>query len=58
MKGLSKNVQDGISIGALEANKLTNHKWKQYCGTPCKMGVRNRVLFERHCWSLNALFPF
>ena len=22
-------------LGALEAEKLTKQKWKQYCGTPC-----------------------
>ena len=31
-----KNVQGGASkLSALEAEKLTEQKWKQYCGTPC-----------------------
>ena len=31
-------------LGALEAEKLTKEKWKQYCGTPCTM---SHYIFRR-----------
>ena len=27
-------------LGALEAEKLTKQKFKQYCGTPCTMSYK------------------
>ena len=31
--------------GALEVEKLTKQKWKQYCGTPSSTGSQYLVLF-------------
>ena len=39
LKGVLKDI---YLLGALEAEKLTKQKWKQYCGTPCILIIRTR----------------
>ena len=31
-------------LSALEAEKLTKQKWKQYCGTPCRIELMSKLV--------------